>query len=43
MQKECATIAIIESGETRNLGIAIMKNYMPVDYVKIAISTSITK
>ena len=43
MLKECALIAITNLGETKNLGFAHMKNYMPLVYVRTAISINIIK
>ena len=37
MQKECATIATINTAEPKNPGIALMINFMPMECVKIAI------
>jgi len=43
MQRIFAITAIIEKEETRNLGIAIMKECMLKVYAKIAISMNITE
>ena len=37
MQKECATIATIDMEEQRNHGIVLIKNYMLLECVRIAI------
>jgi hypothetical protein len=37
MQKECVIIVIINTDVQKNLGIANIKNFMLLDYVKIVI------
>jgi hypothetical protein len=43
MLKECVIIVIINLVGLKNHGNVLIKNYMQMDYVKIVISTVITK